>query len=97
MRETIANVGSRMTIYNNIYSGVPHKTHRRSLIGNVYLNAGVMVPIAERAIVTVRNGIYMWNGRRVHHMGGGSVGSRSEREFVLFHSSQHNERVNKWK
>ena len=85
-----------MTIYNNIYSGVLHKTHRRSLIGNVYLNAGVMVPLAERAVITVtKKGIYMWNGRRVHHMGGGSVGSRSEREFVLFHSSQHNERVSK--
>ena len=74
----------KVTIYNNIYSGVPHKTHRRSLIGNVYLNAGVMVPIAERAIVTVRNGIYMWNGRRVHHMQG------AEREFVLFGSSIYN-------
>ena len=78
-------------IYNNIYSGVQHKKHSRSLIGNVYLNAGVMVPLAERAIITVENGVYMWSGRRVHHMGGGSVGSRSEREFVLFHSSKFNE------
>lgn len=84
-----------MTIYNNIYSGVKHRKHSRSLIGNVYLNAGVMVPIAEREIITVTNGIYMWNGRRVHHMGGGRVGSRSEREFVLFHTSIHNERVSK--
>ena len=84
-----------MTIYNNIYSGVRSKKHSRSLIGNVYLNAGVMVPLAERAVITVTNGVYMWSGRRVHHMGGGGVGSRSEREFVLFHTSIHNERVSK--
>jgi hypothetical protein len=84
-----------VTIYNNIYSGVKHRKHGRSLIGNVYLNAGVMVPLATRAVITCSKGVYMWSGRRVHHMGGSSVGSRSEREFVLFHTSIHNERVSK--
>ena len=78
-----------MTIYNNIYSGVPHKTHRGALAMDRLKSCA--------ALPRERSSIYIWNGRRVHHMGGGSVGSRSEREFVLFHSSQHNERVNKWK
>ena len=60
------------------------------IIGNVYMEAGgTLITLATRAKVTVINGeggthVYMWEGRRVHHMQG------AEREFVLFGSSIYN-------
>ena len=60
------------------------------IIGNVYMEvAGRMVTIGERQRITVIEGtgkehVYMWGGRRVHHMKG------AEREFVLFGSSIYN-------
>ena len=61
-----------------------------SIIGNVYMSVGgMMITLAARAKVTVIKGeggthVYMWDGRRVHHMQG------AEREFVLFGSSIYN-------
>lgn len=60
------------------------------VIGNVYMSVGGrMITLATRAKVTVINGeggthVYMWEGRRVHHMQG------AEREFILFGSSIYN-------
>jgi len=77
-----------MSVYNNVYMGTNKRTRPRSVIGNVYLNAGAMVPLAERTLITViKDGVYMWGGRRVHHMGG------AKREFVLFQSSIHNKQA----
>ena len=50
---------------------------------------GMMITLATRTKVTVIKGdggthVYMWDGRRVHHMQG------AEREFVLFGSSRYN-------
>lgn len=51
---------------------------------------GRMITLAARARITVIKGagdnhVYMWDGRRVHHMGG------AKREFVLFGSSIYNQ------
>ena len=51
---------------------------------------GRMITLATRVKVTVIKGeggthVYMWEGRRVHHMQG------AEREFVLFGSSIYNQ------
>ncbi len=48
-----------------------------------------MITLATRAKITVIKGdggthVYMWGGRRVHHMQG------AEREFILFGSSIYN-------
>ena len=67
-----------------------HQKPFTPMIGNVYMEAGGrMITLATRAKITVIKGeggahVYMWCGRRVHHMQG------AEREFVLFGSSIYN-------
>ena len=77
-----------------INSKVEHSARKAltPVIGNVYLEAGgKLITVKTRDRITVILGgngthIYMWRGRRVHHLRG------AEREFVLFQSSIHNSR-----